>query len=191
MTSKSNIFSRKNNPAGAGRHSLVPWIAGLLLLALSSCKIYSFNDASVPPDIKTIRINFIENRAPYINPQLSPQLTDKLKQKVNNQTRLTLIQGDNADYDVSATVTNYSESTSGISSNSNGSNKQAATNRLTIGVHVVVKNNHDPSKSIDTNVSRNFDFSANLSLQQAEASLMSDILQNLTDDIFNSIFSNW
>ena len=34
------------------------------------------------------------------NRSLSPQLTDKLKQKISNQTKLTQIPTDNADYDV-------------------------------------------------------------------------------------------
>ena len=44
---------------------------------LSGCKIYSFNGASIPPEIKTVRVQYIENKARYSNPQLSPQLTDK------------------------------------------------------------------------------------------------------------------
>jgi hypothetical protein len=36
-----------------------------------------------------------------------------------------------------------------------------------------------------------FDFDANVSLSQAEAGLTADIVKNLTDDIFNKIFSNW
>jgi hypothetical protein len=38
---------------------------------------------------------------------------------------------------------------------------------------------------------RTFDFDANISLSQAEAGLTTDIVKNLTDDIFNKIFSNW
>jgi hypothetical protein len=40
-------------------------------------------------------------------------------------------------------------------------------------------------------VSRSFDFKANLTLQQAERSLLDEMIRNLTDEIFNRIFSNW
>ena len=50
----------------------------------SSCGVYSFADVSIPDSIKTIRVNFLENRAPYVNPQLSPALTDRVKQKIIN-----------------------------------------------------------------------------------------------------------
>jgi hypothetical protein len=68
--------------------------------------------------------------------------------------------------------------------------QQATTNRLTVTVHVVLKKTLD-NKEQEFDVSRNFDFSANLTLNQAEGQLMDDIIRNITDDIFNQIFSNW
>src|SRR5688572_19513699 len=41
----------------------------LTIALFSGC--YSFRDVSIPPEVKTIRIQYIENRAPYINPQLA------------------------------------------------------------------------------------------------------------------------
>jgi hypothetical protein len=155
----------------------------MLTAAFSSC--YSFKDVSIPPEVKTARINYIENRATYVNPQLSPQLTDRLRQKINNQTRLTLVTGDDADYDIRGEVRSYALSTAGVS------DQQAATNRLTITVHIVFKNRLDEKANFEADISRNFDFNANLSLQQAEAQQMEDILKNLSDEIFNRIFSNW
>jgi hypothetical protein len=68
--------------------------------------------------------------------------------------------------------------------------QQATTNRLTVTVHVILKKTLD-NKEQEFDVTRNFDFSANLSLNQAEGQLMDDIVRNITDDIFNQIFSNW
>lgn len=161
----------------------VLFILLVLTAAFGSC--YSFKDVSIPPEVKTARINYIENRATYVNPQLSPQLTDRLRQKINNQTRLTLVTGDDADYDIRGEVRSYALSTAGVS------DQQAATNRLTITVHIVFKNRLDEKANFEADISRNFDFNANLSLQQAEAQQMEDILKNLSDEIFNRIFSNW
>jgi hypothetical protein len=151
--------------------------------ALSSC--YTFKDVSIPQEVKTARVNYIENRASYVNPQLSPQLTDRLRQKINNQTRLTLITTDEADYDIFAEIRGYSLSTSGISQ------QEASINRLTITVHIVLKNRLDEKGNFEADINRSFDFNAGLSLQQAEAQQLDDILKNLTDEIFNRIFSNW
>src|SRR6185312_14623570 len=112
-----------NNRKTAGSLFLI----ALLTLGLSSCKIYSFKDTSIPPEVKTIHISYIENRAPLVNPQLAPQLNDALRQKINNQaSRLSQIQSTDADYDVSGWISGYSYSTSGVS------NQQASSNRLSV-----------------------------------------------------------
>ena len=160
-------------------------IVMIVATLFSSCGIYSFKDAVIPENVKTIKIGFIENKSRYVNPQLAPLLTDKLQQKIISQTKLTRTNSDDAHYQIYATITNYDPSqTVGVSE------RQASTNRLTVTVHVVLKKTLD-NKEQEFDVSRNFDFSANLSLSQAEAQLMEDIVRNISDDIFNQIFSNW
>lgn len=160
---------------------------GLCLLAFlsSNCHVtYSLHDVSIPPDVKTVKVNFIENHARYVNPQLSPSLTDKLRQKIVNQTRLTQTNGDNADWEVSGYVSDYSVSTSGISQ------QQTSINRLNVSVHIsLLKRKENDQQEFD--VSHSFDFSATSTLQAAEADLTSQILRDMPDEIFNHIFSNW
>jgi hypothetical protein len=164
------------------------WVLFLyLIFGLSSCGVYSFKDISIqPPNAKTIHIGYIENKARYVNPQLSPQLTDVFKQKINNQvSKLTSVQSADADFDVEAYVSGYDVSTSGVS------NQQAASNRLTVTVHIDFKNRLDDKKSFSADISRNFDYSASLTLNVAEAQLITTIVSNVTDEMFNRIFSNW
>ncbi|MEO5594899.1 MAG: LptE family protein [Chitinophagaceae bacterium] len=154
-------------------------------LLAGGCLHYTMKESSIPKEIKTIRINFIENRARYVNPQLSPQLTDKLRQKINNQTNRTLVQSENADYDISGTITDYSFTTAAIADN------KSATNRLNITVHIKLINRLDDKQNKDEDITRSFDFDANVSVQQAESQLNTSIIQNLSDEIFNRLFSNW
>jgi Lipopolysaccharide-assembly len=160
-----------------------------ICLALSGCKIYSFKDVSIPPQVKTIRVGFVENRARYVDPQLSPQLTDQFKQKINNQTKLTQVLSDNADYDVTAYVSEYNVSTAGVSS------QAASIDRLTVTIHLALKNRLSDQKlgtpDFETDISRNFDFPATQSVIDAEASLTPQIVSQMTDDMFNRLFSNW
>lgn len=165
------------------RYKKLWWICSLLIM-ISACRIYSFKDVSIPPDVKTIKIGFIENRARYINPQLSPKLTDKLQQKIANQTKLTRTNNDDAHYQISGYVSDYSVSTTSITST------QAATNRLSVSVHITLRKTLE-NKTEEFDISRNFDFAASLSLQQAEAQLLEEVVRNTTDEIFNRIFSNW
>lgn len=151
---------------------------------LTSCHVYSFKDVSIPPEVKTVKIGTFENKARYVDPQLAPQLRDRVEQKITGQTRLTRTNNDDAHYQISAAVVEDNITTAGISS------QQAATNRLTIGVHITFRNTLT-GKTEEYDVSRNFDFSANLTRQQAENQLRDEILRNLSDEIFNRIFSNW
>lgn len=161
----------------------------IINFSFSSCGVYSFNDVGTIPDsIKTVKVNFIENRAPYVNPQLSPNLTDRLKQKITSQTRLTSTTNDNADWQISGEIRDYSVSTSGVTTN-NG-RQQASINRLTVSVHITLFDQL-AGKTQEYDVSRSFDFSSDKTLQQAEAGLLDEMIRNLTDEIFNRIFSNW
>ncbi len=155
-----------------------------LCLSGSSCKVYTFHNVTIPPDIKTVKINFLENKARYVNPQLASQLTDALQQKISNETRLTRISGDNADYVISGAITGYSVSTAGIS------NSQTTQTNLTVSVHLTLMDAVH-NKSQDFDVSRDFPFNAQLTLTQAEPTLLPDIIKNLTEDLFNRLFSNW
>ena len=162
----------------------------LLSVALLFTGCYSFKDiGQIPKEVKTFRVNYIENKARYINPQLSPQLTDKLRQKIMGQTRLAGVQTEDAHYDISGQVTGYNVTTSGISSGTG--QQQASIQRLTVTVHINFRNNLDPSKNFEADVSRNFDYSANLTITQAESQLNETIIKNMVDEIFNRIFSNW
>lgn len=156
-----------------------------LLFTGATCK-YSFNDVgSIPPEVKNFRVNYLENKARYVNPQLSPQLTERLKFKIIGNTRLRQTNDDNAHFDIGGYVSDYSVTTTGISGNN------PSTNRLNVSFHLVFKNNLDNTKNFEADVTSNFDFPASQSLQQAEASLNNEIVRNLVDAIFNKIFSNW
>jgi hypothetical protein len=161
-------------------------LLSLLVMLNNSCSVrYSFKDISpIGDSIKTVKVLFIENKAPYVNPQISPQLTDKIRQKIVSQTRLKQTSGDNPDWEISGEIRDYSFSTSGIS------NQQTTTNRINVAVHIVL-NKLREGKMEEFDISRNFDFPSSQSLQQAEGNLLPEMIRGLTDDIFNRIFSNW
>lgn len=158
-------------------------LIGSLSILLTACGVYSFNNTSIPPEVKTISIGYLENKARYINPQLSPKLTDALVQKINSQTKLTRVEQD-GDYQITGYISTYNVSTSGISA------QKASMNRLTVGTHITLYDKtKDKTQQFD--ISRDFDFDASLSLTTAEQQLINDIIKNETDEIFNKIFSNW
>ena len=61
---------------------------------LNSCKVsYSFSGASISPDVKTLSIQYFQNRASLVQPELSQYLTDALIDKCKAQTNLSLTNG--------------------------------------------------------------------------------------------------
>lgn len=163
---------------------LLPLALYFMSLLNSSCNIYRFKDVSIPDSIKTVKVNFFENRARIVNPQLSPRLTDKLRQKIVSQTRLSQTNNENADWEITGYISEYSLSTSAISG------QREAGNRLSVSINFTLTG-LKTDRPTDYSVSRNFEFSATQSLQQAEAALADEMIRSLTDDIFNRLFSNW
>ena len=120
-----------------------------------------------------------------MNPQISQKFFDKIQTKIIGGTKLTRTNDDNAHYVINSTITRYDATqTVGVSA------QQASTNRLTVSLHIILKKTLT-NETEEFDVSRSFDYSANLSLQQAEAQLLDEVVRSLTDDIFNRIFSNW
>ncbi len=165
--------------------TLILLVICITLFNYASCK-YSFKDtAPIPVEVKNFRVQYLENKAQYVNTQLSPLLTERLKQKVINTTRLRQTNDDDAHYDISGYVSQYYTTTVSIQNNN------ASGNRLTIGFHLIFKNTLDNTKNFEADITRNFDFPASQSLTEAENTLTNDIVKNTVDEIFNKIFSNW
>lgn len=160
-------------------------MALFFIITESGCGVYKLKDVSIPDSIKVVRVKYIENKAPYVNPTLAPALTEKLRQKIVSNTRLKQTNSENADWDIEAIITGYSFSTAGVS------NQQANRNKLTVNINVVVDDKKAGKRGQPQSVSRNFEYAGSMSLQQAEKSLESEMLRDLSDDIFNRIFSNW
>jgi hypothetical protein len=156
-----------------------------LVFSAATCK-YGFKDsAPIPPEVKTFKVNFIENKASYVNPNFSPTITEKLRQKIIGNTRLKQTADDDAHYVISGYVTQYNVSFTGVSGD------QPSQNRLTVGVHIIFKNTLDDKQSTESDVQYSLDFSADAALQQIENSEGNRIANNVVDAIFNKIFSNW
>lgn len=159
-------------------------IFSLGLLSLNAC--YTLSGSSIRPEWETIRISTFPNYAPYQNPNLSQLFTNELQDIFNNRTKLNLSTDDNSDLLIDGEITGYQQSSVAIQAN-----EIAGKNRLTVTVRVRYQNNKDESKSFDRSFSAYEDFEANLTLQQAEDSLLDSIMEQLTTQIFNAIAMDW
>ena len=167
-----------------GRLFRVMIVVAALVPVLSGCGIYSLSGATI--EGKTINIHQLDIKARNIVPSLASTLTDQIRSRILSQTGLTPVTGDDADYDMSGTITAYEVSVTGAQ------NVQVATkNRLTVSVQVVFKNRITPKSNFTQTFSRFSDFDATQTLQSVETGLITDISTQLADDIFNKAFVNW
>ncbi len=131
-------------------------------------------------------MHLLENRAQNVVPSLAATLTEKIRGRILSQTGLAPVSTDDADYDLSGSITTYTVSVSGAV------NAQTASkNRLTLSVSIKFKNRKNEKASFTQTFTRFSDFDATQTLQNVENGLIDDIGNQLADDIFNKAFVNW
>jgi len=159
-----------------------------LAFLLSGCGILqvSFTGGSVNPNAKTVYVATFPNNASLVNPNLSQEFTSALKDRIQNQTPLTIVNTKNADYAFEGAITGYSINPIALQSND-----IAAMNRLTITVRVTFRNKFEENLNFEQSFSRYADYSSTLNFTGIESGLMQEIVSALTEDIFNKAFVNW
>lgn len=157
----------------------------LMLLGLQGCGVYSFTGASIPPEAKTVSIQYFPNNALIVNPMLSSELTNALRDRFMSQTNLDLIDK-NGDLAFEGEITDYSTNPVAIQSD-----QTAGLNRLSISVNVRFFNKFDESKSFETRFSAYEDYPSEQDLNAVQSALIATIIELLVDDIFNRSVVNW
>jgi len=70
-------------------------------------------------------------------------------------------------------------------------NQTAAVNRLTVSVKVKFINRTDESQNFETSFSAYSEYESSKSLTSVESDLIDEIVEKLTEDIFNKAVVNW
>lgn len=155
-------------------------------LLFCGCKVsYSFSGASISPEVKSISIQYFQNRASLVQPALSQNLTDALIDKCKSQTNLSLVNG-LGDVNFEGEISDYNTRPLTVSADA-----EAAVNRFTITVKVKFTNAIDPELSYEQSFSRYEDYDSALDLSQVEEDLSGKIIEMIVEDIFNRAFVNW
>jgi outer membrane lipopolysaccharide assembly protein LptE/RlpB len=156
-----------------------------IFLLLAGCGVYSFTGASIPPEAKTISIQYFSNNAAFVEPTLSQSLTDALRDRFLAQTSLDLTT-EEGDLQIEGSITDYSTRPVAIQGN-----ETAALNRLTISIKIKYSNLIDPVKDFESTFTRFEDYPSDQDLSQVKDQLIPIINEALVDDIFNKAVVNW
>ena len=77
MTMASMTFRRVRSAA----------LAFLAAIAATACTVsITMSGASIPENLNTFSVQYINNRAPLVNPELSSTLTEGLKDRIQNES---------------------------------------------------------------------------------------------------------
>ena len=158
----------------------------ILSLTLAGCTVkYSLSGASIPPEVKTVSILYLQNNAQLVQPSLSQLLTEALKDRFLSETNLTLVEQD-GDFNFEGAITNYVVTPVAIQGN-----ETAALNRLTVSVSINFTNTVDTKQSYLKLFSRYEDYDSTQDLSAVENDLITSINEQLVIDIFNKAVINW
>ncbi len=157
----------------------------ILIITFSGCGIYSFTGASIPPEAKTVSIQYFPNKSTLIEPTLSDIFTNTLRDQFTSQTNLTMVDK-NGDLALEGEIIDYKITPVAIQGN-----QTAATNRLTVTVNVRFTNRFEPSKDFETKFNQFADYPSTEDFNSVKEQLIKQITTNLSDNIFNKAVINW
>jgi hypothetical protein len=157
----------------------------LVVVFLHGCGIYSFSGASIPPEAKTVSVQYFPNQSQLINPTLSNDFTTALRDAIMNQTPLDMVEAD-GDLAFEGEITDYRTTPVAITAG-----QTAALNRLTITVNVRFVNRFDETKNFESRFSHYEDYPSDQDLNSVQESLTGTIIEALVEDVFNKALVNW
>lgn len=159
----------------------------LSLIILASCTIsYKFNGAAIDYNTtKSISVAEFPIRAALVYPPLGPAFNEALKDIYTRQTRLNMVKT-GGDLQVEGEITGYDLSPQAVTEDA-----YASQTRLTISVKVRYTNTKNPSLNIDQTFRAYRDFSSNQMLTQVQDQLITEIVAELAELIFNATVGSW
>ena len=165
------------------RHTL-PILAMLLLAA---CTVsYSFNGASIDYEsTKTIQIDNFPLRSTYVWAPMQSIFQTRLTDIYANQTKLRQVKK-NGDLQLSGEITGFDQYNKGISSDGYSSQVQL---KMTVNVRFV--NNKKHTDDFERQFSATAEYDASQQLTAVQEELVTQMVKDITDQIFNATVANW
>jgi len=155
-------------------------------LMMTGCTIsYKFNGASIDySKTKSITINEFPNQAALVYTPLTIQFNEALTTLFAQQTRLNIVPR-GGDFTLEGAITGYQLAATAI-----GADNRASENKLTMTVKVHFVNNVT-GEEIDQSFSSFRTFSSSSTLNDVQDGLISEMIEEVVDQIFNATVANW
>ena len=148
---------------------------------------YSFRGVTISPETKTFSVALFASNAQAAPPTLAQNFTERLKDKVRNNTRLGLVNSDNADLSFTGQVVGYE-----VVAIAPQPGQIAQTNQLKIAINVELTDSKNEKGSWKQVFTFQADFPGTTQLLSVQEQLIKTISDKILEDIFNKAFTeNW
>ncbi len=160
---------------------------GLTCLLAVSCKGgYSFTGASIDYEkTKTIQIDNFPIRSAYVWTPMQSIFQNKLTDVFAQQTKLQQVRK-NGDLVLAGEITGFDQYNKAISSEGYSSQVQ-----LKMTVNVRFTNNANHEEDFERQFSATSEYDSSLQLSSVQEDLVTEMVKDITDQIFNATVANW
>ena len=165
------------------RHVLI----ALATLLISACTIsYRFNGASIDyTTTKTIQIDNFPIRSAYVWGPMQSIFQNRLTDIFANQTKLRQVKK-NGDLQLAGEIVAFDQYNKGISSDGYSSLVQL---KMTVNVRFV--NNKKHTEDFERQFTATSEYDASQQLTAVQEELVTQMVKDITDQIFNATVANW
>jgi len=169
------------------QYGLVCLLSFFCLLSLSSCKVsYTFNGASIDyTKIKTIQIADFPVRSNYVWAPMGAIFNNQLKDQFRNSTKLSQVKR-NGDLKLEGEITRYEQRNKAVTAEA-----VSAQVELSITVNVRFTNNKDHKQDFEKQFTTQKSYDSTLSLSAVQEELVTAMIKDLCDQIFNASVAQW
>ena len=159
----------------------------VMMLLLVSCSVsYKFNGASIDyTKTKTIQIADFPIRSSYVWAPMASIFNNQLKDVFANHTRLIQVKR-NGDMKIEGEITQYSQRNKAVTAE--GTSAQA---ELSMTVNVRFTNNANHSEDFEKQFTATSTIETTQSLNSVQEELVTQMVEDITDQIFNATVANW
>ena len=162
-------------------------LLSLLVLLLTACTVsYRFNGASIDyTETKTIQIDNFPIRSAYVWAPMQSIFQNRLTEIYTNQTKLRQVKK-NGDLQLAGEIVAFDQFNKGISSDGYSSQIQL---KMTVNVRFV--NNKKHTDDFERQFSATSEYDASQQLNAVQEELVTQMVKDITDPIFNATVANW
>ncbi len=160
----------------------------LMVLSLTSCAFsgYKFNGASIDYSVtKTIQINDFPNRSTYIWGPMASMFNNELKDEFASHTKLTQVRR-GGDLVIDGEIVQYTQRNKSVSSEG-----YSAQTELAMTVNVRFTNTKNQAENFEQQFTANSSYETTQSLNSVQEELVTEMIEDLVDQIFNATVANW